>query len=257
MKDIRQIIDLSVANWKDVKETSYDVVILPWGAIEPHNYHLPYITDCYLSQNVALDSAVAAYKKSGTIAAVLPPVFLGAQNPGQWEMPLTIHTNSETQKAILTDIVDSLYIQDFRKLVIINGHGGNTFKPFIRDLAIKYPDFIIVALNWFEVETTEGYFEAKPDEHGGEQETSALLHYRPDLVKMEQAGDGGVTPVAIEALERKIGWAPRNWKEVSKDTGIGDPRKATAEKGERYVKVVADRIADLLTDLRDYDTTQA
>lgn len=253
MNNIRNIVDLSTANWKDVKETKYDVVILPWGAIEPHNYHLPYTTDCYLSQHVALDSAVAAYEKSGAVCAVLPPVFLGSQNPGQWDLPLCIHTNSETQKAILSDIVDSLHIQDFRKLVIINGHGGNTFKPFVRDLAKKYPDFIIVALNWFDIVPTEGFFEEKPDEHGGEQETSVLMHYRPDLVKLDQAGDGGILPVEIETLNRKIGWAPRNWQKVSKDTGIGNPRKSTAEKGKRYVAEVVDKISGLLADLKNYD----
>lgn len=251
-KDIRRKIDLSSASWNDVKETKYDVVILPWGAIEPHNYHLPYITDCHLSQNIALDSAELAYKKYGAMCAVMPPIFLGSQNPGQWNLPLCIHTNSETQKAILGDIVDSLHYQGFRKLVIINGHGGNTFKSYIRDFAKKYPDFIIVSLNWFEVVPTDGCFEEKPDEHAGEQETSVLLHYRPDLVDMSVAGDGVVTPVEVEALNKKIGWAPRNWGEVSKDTGIGNPHKSTAEKGARYAAAVADKISDLLGDLKNY-----
>jgi creatinine amidohydrolase len=55
-----------------------------------------------------------------------------------------VHTRSETQKAILTDIVTSLHGQGFRKLVIINGHGGNTFKPYIRDLTMAFPDFRLV-----------------------------------------------------------------------------------------------------------------
>lgn len=254
-KTIKNLLDLTTANWKDVKETDYDVVILPWGAIEPHNYHLPYATDCYLSFHVALDSAVAAYEKSGTLSAVLPPVFLGSQNPGQWTLPLCIHTSSETQKAILNDIVNSLYIQGFRKLVVVNGHGGNNFKPYIRDLAFKYPDFIIVALNWYEIVPTDNYFEEKPDEHGGEQETSALMYFRPDLVQLEQAGDGVVKPVSIEALNRKIGWAPRNWQEVSTDTGIGNPHRSTAEKGEKYISEVVDKISDLLADLRNFNPT--
>ena len=256
MDSIRNIIDLSVANWKDVKETKYDLVVLPWGAIEPHNYHLPYITDCYLSQHIALDSAVAAYQKTGTIAAVMPPIFLGSQNPGQWNMPICIHTNSETQKAILTDIVDSLYIQNFRKLVIINGHGGNTFKPMIRDLAFKYPDFIIVAVNWYEIVPLDNYFEETPNDHAGEQETSVLQHYRPDLVKLNQAGDGASAPHEIEALQRKIGWSPRNWQKVSKDTGIGNPHKSTAEKGKIYAEAVADKISDLFSDLNKHNTNK-
>ena len=64
-------IDLRSASWKDVKETRYDAVILPWGAFEPHNYHLPYLTDCYLSHHIALDSAEFAYDRSGVLCCHL------------------------------------------------------------------------------------------------------------------------------------------------------------------------------------------
>lgn len=242
-------IDLTSANWKDVKEAAYDAVILPWGALEPHNYHLPYLTDCYLSHHIALDSARLAYEKSGVLCAVLPPVYFGSQNPGQWSLPLCIHTNSETQKAILGDIVDSLCGQGFRKLVVINGHGGNTFKTYVRDLAKKYPDFTVIVIDWWAIVPTQDYFEEKPDEHGGEQETSVLLYYRPDLVKMEQAGDGKVRPLPIESISQKVGWLPRDWQIVSEDTGLGDPRKSTAAKGEKYAKAVIEKIAGLLAEL--------
>lgn len=248
--DFRNIIDLRFANWKDVKETIYDAVILPWGAFEPHNYHLPYLTDCYLSHHIALDSAQLAYDRSGVMCAVMPPVYFGSQNPGQWNLPLCIHTNSETQKAILCDVVDSLYCQGFSKLVIINGHGGNTFKTYVRDLAKKYPHFTVIVVDWWSIIPTEGYFEENLDEHGGEQETSVLLYYRPDLVKMEQAGDGKVTSLPIESINKKVGWLPRNWGVVSEDTGIGNPKKSSAEKGERYAKVVVDKIAGLLVELK-------
>lgn len=247
----RGAIDLSKANWKDVKESKYDVVILPWGAFEPHNYHLPYMTDCYLSQSVALDSAYQAYEKSNTLCAVMPPVFFGSQNPGQWSMPLCVHSNTETQKAILTDIVDSLKVQGLNKLVIINGHGGNSFKGFIRDMAMRNPEFMIIAIDWWTFIPGDKYFEAKPDEHAGELETSVLMHYHPDLVKLEQAGDGAVSPMPMESINNKTGWLPRNWQVVSKDTGIGDPRKATADKGARYAAAVTARIADLLTELKN------
>lgn len=244
-------IDLTSANWKDVKENNFDVVILPWGAIEPHNYHLPYLTDCYLSHHIALDSARLAYEKSGVLCAVLPPVYFGSQNPGQWNLPLCIHTSSETQKAILSDVVDSLHVQGFRKLVIVNGHGGNTFKPFVRDLAKKYPHVTIIVVDWWAIIPTEGYFEEKPDEHGGEQETSVLLHYRPDLVKMQQAGDGKIHPMPLKSINQKTGWLPRNWQIVSEDTGIGNPRKSTAGKGEKYAEAVVEKIAELLAELRN------
>lgn len=249
MKADRNLFDFTKAVWGDVKENEYHVAILPWGAIEPHNYHLPYLTDCYLSQEIALDCADKAFER-GIKCAVLPPVYFGSQNPGQWNKPFCIHARAETQKAILQDVVTSLHVQGIRKLVVLNGHGGNTFKPFVRDLAMAFPDFTIVEVDWWSIVPTAGYFEEFPDEHAGEQETSVLLHYRPDLVQMDKAGDGALMPPKIAAIGKKIGWMPRNWDEVSADTGIGNPKKSTAEKGKKYADAVVLKIVELLSDMK-------
>ncbi len=168
---------------------------------------------------------------------------------GQWNKPFCIHTRSETQKAILVDIVTSLNIQGIKKLVIINGHGGNTFKPYIRDLQVTNPDFQIVVVDWWTVVPQEGYFEEKPDDHAGELETSVMLHYHPELVNMDSAGDGTVKPVKVDSLNNKVGWAPRNWDEVSEDTGVGNPKKSTSAKGKLFAEAVVAKISKLLVDL--------
>ena len=214
------MIDISKLTWGEVKENKYsDVVVLPWGAIEPHNYHLPYLTDAYLSHSISKASAELAYQKAGKLCMVMPPIYLGSQNPGQWNLPFCIHTNYETQKAILTDIVSSLHIQGFRKLLIVNGHGGNTFKSMIRDLAVKMPDFFILSTDWYAIVPKEDYFEAHIDDHAGEQETSVLMHFHPELVKLETAGEGASKPWHLQSLADKTAWAPRNWQKVSEDTG--------------------------------------
>lgn len=243
------MIDLAKLSWGEVKQNDYQVVVLPWGAIEPHNYHLPYLTDAYLSHEISKASAQLAFEKSGKLCMVMPPIYLGSQNPGQWELPFCIHTNYETQKAILTDIVTSLHKQGFRKLLIVNGHGGNSFKAMIRDLAVKLPDFFILSTEWFTIVPKEDYFEEELDEHAGEQETSVLMHFMPELVKLETAGKGTLHPWSIPSMNQKIAWAPRNWQEVTDDTGIGNPEKSTAEKGKRYAEEVSKRIADLLIEL--------
>ena len=111
------------------------------GATEPHNLHLPYLTDCILPHDIAVDAAALALQNSGVRCMVMPPVPFGAHNPGQRELPFCIHTRYSTQQAILEDIVASLYAQGMRKLIILSGHGGNNFKGMIRDLAFVYPDF--------------------------------------------------------------------------------------------------------------------
>ena len=89
---VKDFLDALQVTWGEVQRHDYDVVILPWGSIEPHNYHLPYLTDCYLSYVIALDSANTAFEKAGINSMVLPPIYLGSQNPGQWNLSFCIHT---------------------------------------------------------------------------------------------------------------------------------------------------------------------
>lgn len=241
-------VDLMRATYGEVKQQSYDLAVLPWGATEPHNYHLPYSTDCYLSQSIALDAALKAEKEGNVKCMVLPPVPFGAQNIGQWQLPFCLHTRYETQKAILSDIVSSLYRQGLRRLVIVNGHGGNSFKNMVRDLGYDYPDFLIAVSDWYAFVPEKEYFE-ESGEHAGEQETSVLMYYHPELVNMSMAGDGDNIPFAIEELNRKTAWIPRNWARVTKDTGIGNPFKSTPEKGKRYAEEVVKRLSALFIDL--------
>ena len=247
---IDKIHDLSVSNLGTARQSKYAIALLPWGATEPHNQHLPYLTDAILSHDIAVDAAAIARDTYGIPAMVLPPVTMGSQNPGQRDQPFCIHARYNTQRAILTDIVASLHHQGMRKLVIINGHGGNNFKNMIRDLAVDYPDFLIATTEWFTIVPPNGFFEEK-DDHAGELETSVMLHYHPERVNMALAGEGKSRPFALSSLNEKIAWTPRNWQKVTTDTGIGNPRKATPEKGERYARAVTEKLCRLLTELAD------
>ncbi len=238
--------DITAARWGDVKKKHYHLAILPWGSCEPHNYHLPYCTDMLHAQAVAFEAAEKVSKK-GVNAMVLPGIPLGSQNPGQIELPFCIHTSQRTQIAVLEDIVASLKKQGINKLLIMNGHGGNNFKGMIRDIMIKNPGFMITVVAWFSILPLKDFFEEKIDDHGGEQETCVMLHYYPELVNLKQAGDGSHNDFKIEGLNDKTAWAPRDWAKTTKDTGVGNPRKATAEKGRRYIEAVMERIVKFIT----------
>ena len=241
--------NVATAKWGDLKKVDhFDLAILPWGATEPHNGHLPYCTDVLTSSAIAFEVAEKVHLLGDNVM-VLPGVPFGSQNPGQRELPFCLHASQTTQAAILRDIVLSLDRQGIKKLLIINGHGGNAFKGFIRDLSVEKPDFIIASSNWFDVVPHGGYFEAVPDDHAGEHETSVIMHYYPDLVKMEYAGDGASKGVAIDGLNAKTAWIPRNWAKVSADTGIGDPSKSTPEKGKAYAEAVVAKYVTLVHDL--------
>ena len=240
--------DILTAIYNDTKGQTYDFAVLPWGATEPHNYHLPYLTDCYLAHGISVDAVIKAYDSQKIRGMVLPPIPLGAQNPGQRELPFCLHARYETQKAILTDIVASLDCQGIYTLVIVNGDGGNNFKNMIRDLAVDYLHFLIVVCDWFAVLPQAGYFEER-DDHAGEMETSVMMHYYPELVNLSLAGDGTYTPFKLQTLRDGTGWTPRNWAQVSQDTGIGNPKKSTAEKGKVYAGVVSQKLSELFVDL--------
>ena len=244
-----EAFDLTQASWGEVRQHDlYHMAILPWGATEPHNGHLPYCTDMILSRAIACEVA-AAVQKEGLHVMVLPGIPLGSQNPGQTSLPFCLHTSQATQYAILQDIVSSLERCGVQRLLIINGHGGNSFKGMIRDLAVQKPDFMIVESDWYAFIPRKDYFEEQVDDHAGEQETSVMMHYHPQWAKMEYATDGAARTFAIEGLRTKAGWLPRDWSRVSADTGVGNPLKASAEKGARYACAVVDALSRLVTDL--------
>ena len=245
-------IDLTTTSYGKVKGKKYDFAIAPWGATEPHNYHLPYLTDTILSYHISIDALTWAMQKSDIQGMVLPPVTMGSQNPGQRELPFCIHARYDTQRAILTDIVASLHSQGIFKLVITNGHGGNSFKNMIRDLSVDYPDFLIALVDWFSIVPQPGFFEEK-DDHAGEMETSLMMYYRPELVSLSEAGDGAAKPFAISSLNEKVAWVPRYWTKVSNDTGVGNPKKSSAEKGERFAKAIIEKLGKLFVELGSKD----
>ncbi|MBO4906957.1 MAG: creatininase family protein [Bacteroidaceae bacterium] len=245
---MNQETDLSCSTYGKARGHRYEIAILPWGATEPHNLHLPYLTDSILAHDVAADAAELALRQYGVRAMVLPPLPLGAQNPGQRDLAFCIHYRHATQQAVLSDIVASLHHQGLRKLLIVNGHGGNTFKCMIRDLAVDYPDFIVLASEWFKVLPAKDYFD-NPGDHADELETSVMMHYHPELVNLEDAGEGAAHPFALETLRQSVAWVPRHWTKVTSDTGIGNPKLASAEKGKRYAAAVAAKYAQLLHEL--------
>src|SRR6266513_5935609 len=123
---------LAETNWKAVKDTKFDVAILPWGATEPHNYHLPYSTDNYETGTIAERAAEIAWKQ-GAKVVVLPTVPFGV-NAGQLDLRLAINMNPSTQLALLADLASAIAAQGLKKLLILNGHGGNDFKQRSREL---------------------------------------------------------------------------------------------------------------------------
>jgi creatinine amidohydrolase len=242
---------LSETNWRAIKDKKFELAVLPWGATEAHNYHLPFATDNIMVEKIAMESARISWN-NGSRVIVLPTIPFGV-NTGQLDIPININLNPSTQFAILNDVIDVLNRHEIFKFLILNGHGGNDFKQMIRELGPKYPKMFICSCNWYQSFENSDFFE-NGGGHADEMETSVMQFLVPELVMpLNEAGNGIGKKFRINALNEKWVWAERKWSKVTVDTGIGNPKKANPVKGEKCFSEVINKIGNLLTELSKAD----
>lgn len=244
---------LAEATWAEIRtaDPPAAVAVLPWGATEPHNLHLPYGTDNIHSSYIAIEAGRLAWEK-GARVIVLPTVPFGV-NTGQLGAAMTINMNPSTQMHVLADVTESLGHHGVPKLVVLNGHGGNDFRQMIREVQHTFPDVFLCTVDWYRAAPWDQFFDDLGD-HAGEMETSVMMHVAPDLVRpLSEAGSGAARRLALPGFKEKWAWAPRDWALVTSDTGVGNPKAATPDKGRRYVDVVTAKIADFLAGLARAD----
>ncbi len=241
---------LADAPYRDIRNAHYDLAVLPWGATEPHNLHLPYGTDCIETVRIGRE-VVRLASTRGAKVILLPTVPFGV-NTGQLDIPLTINMNPSTQMAVLNDVVTSLEHHNIPRLVILNGHGGNDFRQMIRELSLRHKIFL-ASVNWYRSVPLKDFFDA-PGDHADEMETSLMMFLAPDLVlPLSEAGEGKEQHLTIPAFREGWAWTPRDWTRVTSDTGTGNPKAATPAKGARYFAAVTEKVAEFLVDLARTD----
>ncbi|HEU4763168.1 MAG TPA: creatininase family protein [Gemmatimonadales bacterium] len=244
---------LAEATWEEVRGTVYQVAVLPWGATEAHNRHLPYGTDTLHAAAAAERAAELAWA-AGARVIVLPAVPFGVHT-GQLDIPLCLNANPTTQLALLRDLTDSVRRAGIAKLVLVNGHGANDFRAMLRQLQAESPVFL-ATVNWYAAADAAAHF-TDPGDHAGELETSVMQHLAPGLVRpLATAGPGKARRFRPAALREGWAWAPRHWSSVTDDTGVGDPRHADPARGAAFFDAATRRIAGFLTELAALDATQ-
>ena len=232
-----------------IRQQPWQAAVLPFGATEPHNLHMPYGTDNYQVEELAGRACQQAYE-AGARVILLPTMPFGV-NTNHLKVPggLACSVTPTTLLAVLTDLAEALELQGVKKLVLLNGHGGNELKPLTRQLHHKTGVFLCVC-DWYRMaaDLYPAIFD-KPGEHADEVETSLGLAFFPHLMHPELADDGAARPTRFDAINR--GWVniTRPWHLVSANTGLGDPRAATADKGRRLMDALVDRLATFLTEL--------
>jgi len=125
----------------------------------------------------------------------------------------------------------------------------------IRELQPKCGVFVCT-VNFWNCVDPKPYFD-EPGDHGGELETSLMMHLAPNLVlPLKEAGDGKAKKFRVAGLREGWAWAPREWTKVTEDTGVGNPAAATAEKGKKFFEAVTDRVSGFLVDLASADVAK-
>ena len=240
---------LAEQNHNFLREQKWEAALLPFGATEPHNLHMPYGTDTLQVEEIGARACEWAYRRGAKV--LLLPVMPFGVNTNHLSIPggLALSVTPTTLLKLLADLVDSLERQGIRKLLLLNGHGGNELKPLMRELHHRTKVFLCLC-DWYKVavDVYPRLFK-QPGEHADEVETSLGLAFFPDLVKPDQAGKGTAKETRFEAINK--GWISitRPWHLVSEDTGLGDPAAATADKGRKLMEVLVERLGGFLCEL--------
>jgi creatinine amidohydrolase len=166
-----------------------------------------------------------------------------------------MNLNPSTLARVIQDLVESLEGHGIRKLLILNSHGGNEFKPLLRELNGQTAVQLFLC-DWFRgltADVKKSIFK-EPDDHAGEVETSLALAFFEHLVRKNPDGtlaaDDGITAeTRFEAVNQ--GWVSitRPWHLLTTNTGSGNPHAASAEKGHRLMDVMVERLSGFLVDL--------
>lgn len=243
---------LSEVNYGYLKDHPYEVAVLPCGATEPHNLHLPYGTDMYEGTIVGEKICEAAHHQ-GAKVVLLPTIPYGTET-NQMAFPLAMNLNPSTLFQVITDLVKSLEHHGVKKFVLLNSHGGNDFKALVRELYGKTSVHVFLC-SWYQAISDQQakIFDHKED-HAGELETSFGLAYFPELVARNADGslnadDGAVATSRFKAVQEGYVSITRPWHLLTTNSGSGYPHAATAEKGQRMMDCVVERLAPFLVEL--------
>jgi creatinine amidohydrolase len=258
MRKPRFWAELTSADFR-VRNMARTIAVLPVAAIEQHGPHLPFGTDTMI-----MDGYIT--RVISGLPEELPVLFLPVQSCGlsieHTDFPGTLSLSAETVIRAWTEICECVHKAGCRKLVLLSSHGGNNavLETIAHDLRARL-GMLAVAAAFRRFGAPEGLFPAHEQVHGihaGEIETSLMLAFRPEFVRMEEAAD---FPSAGAAIEREFNWlradrpAGFGWmaQDLSASGAMGNAAAATAQKGEALADYGARAFIALLTEIDRFD----
>jgi creatinine amidohydrolase len=232
------------------------VVVIPFGSVEQHSLHLPLGTDSIIGEAIARRLEQALPEQ----VLLLPMMWLGCSRH-HMDFAGSLTAEIETFIDVGEQLVSSMAEHGFRNFILLNSHGGNVNKVSIMAEKLRYKlgsTVKVAAVTYWHLigEEIQAIRQTPIGGmgHSGELETSVMLVVRPELVRNDLIdADGPENPSKFEGRDLfapgKVAVA-KPFKEMTRHGGIGDPRKASSEKGERILSVIIEKLAEVVNEIR-------
>jgi creatinine amidohydrolase len=239
---------LSEMTINEVRQFKPRVVVLGVSSTEPHGPSLPYGTDFIQCDAVCRQAVAQANSKKSKI--LMYPTLPVGNNVNAKFFPFACRIKVRTLMHMVLDIIEAVEEDGIRKVVIVNGHGGNTdtLRAVLREhfdrTDHQHRAFVCMTQS-FPDDLATGIIE-HPSDHGGESETSMIMHLRPDLVNMNTLGK---LPIGHPVIDLGSAYYVRPWHLHVPLSGGGETRKSSAVKGRILHTTIAAGLADLLVKL--------
>ncbi|MHA1303355.1 MAG: creatininase family protein [Candidatus Heimdallarchaeaceae archaeon] len=234
--------------WEDVKElnTEETVILIPVGSIEQHGPQNPLGTDYLIADNLAQKAAA-----SSPLAYCLPPIPVGVSSHHR-EFPGTLWLSPATLRAVITDVFHSLLYHKFRKIIVVNGHGGNTaaIMEVINDFNDHHNTIALLFEWWKDTALLESTIGTSQVIHADAVETSVIWAAQPSYVKPEKFK--GLT--SAPQWGRSIGelFLASRTDQFSSSGIAGSLDGISQEKGQKIIDAAVEKLVKAIEDLSNY-----
>jgi creatinine amidohydrolase len=244
-------------NWTQIPDLTEAVAVVPLGSLEQHGHHLPLLTDTMTGAEIAR----RAEQELGDTAVFLPVLYLGASDH-HLGFPGTVSLHNATYTRVISEILESLIGAGFRRIVLLNAHGGNArpASAAMYEVDVRHrdeKDLWLVLATWYTLAAPQfGEIKGMVQDHlthSCEMETSLVLYLRPELVRLEAArGRTEAFASQFYSLHASRVTMQRSFDHISETGAIAHPEAATPEKGEALIELGVQQVVACIREIADW-----